>query len=160
MTAAIVLLLCWVVLVIAGNTPIGRLLNRLMVEMPATALNRLEPGHVALAIVVTILVIVHLTAGDSDPIRMVALFAPDMVLWLMSFEIGAIVEAVVALTAAAAALRRAGVDVGVRAALKTLCIRPPRHAKNTVDRARKGPRRDRKSPANDDDDGAAFALAS
>ncbi|MEG8052676.1 hypothetical protein QP185_04465 [Sphingomonas aerolata] len=96
-----------------------------MVEMPAAALNRLEPGHIALAIVVTVLVVVHLNAGDSDPIRMVALFAPEVTIWLASLELGAIVEAIVALAAAAAALRR----VGSAATLTRVFASLPRHSK-------------------------------
>lgn len=155
MTAAIVFLLCWATLICAPRTPVACLLHRLMVEMPAAALNRLEPGHVALAIVVTMLVVVHLNAGDSDPIRMVALFAPDVTLWLASIEISAIVEAVVALTAAAA-LRR----VGIAATLTRIFVSLPRHPKNKVNRARNGPRLNRKVPSNDDEDGVKFALAS
>jgi hypothetical protein len=155
-TAAIVFLLCWATLIRAARTPIARLLHLLMVEMPAAALNRLEPGHIALAIVVTMLIVVHLNAGDSDPIRMVALFAPDVTLWLASIEISAIVEAVVALAAAAAALRR----VGIAATLTRIFVSLPRHPKNKVNRARNGPRLNRKVPLNDDEDGVKFALAS
>lgn len=156
MTAAIVFLMCWAALIGAANTPVGRLLNRMMVEIPATALNRLEPGHIALAIVVTMLVVVHLTAGDNDPSRMVALVAPDIAIWLASIEISSIVEALVALAAAAAALRR----VGIAATLAAISVRLPQHPKNKAGRARSGPRIHRKLPANDDEDGAEFAIAS
>ena len=153
---AIVFLLCWATLIRDARTPITRFLHRLMVEMPAAALNRLEPAHIALAIVVTVLVVVHLNAGDSDPIRMVALFAPEVTIWLASLELGAIVEAVVALAAAAAALRR----VGIAATLTRIFVSLPRHSKNGVNRARKEPRLNRKVPSNDEDDGVKFALAS
>jgi len=153
---AIVFLLCWATLIRDARTPITRFLYRLLVDMPAAALNRLEPGHIALAIVVTVLVVAHLNAGDSDPIRMVALFVPEVTVWLASLELGAIVEAVVALAAAAAALRR----VGIAATLTRIFVYLPRHFKNKVNRARKGPRLNRKVPSNDEDDGVKFALAS
>lgn len=155
-TAAIVFLLCWAKLISAPRSPVARVLHRLMVEMPAAALNRLEPGHIALAIVVVLLVVVHLNAGDNDPIRMAALFAPDVTLWLASIEISAIVEAGVAVAAAAAALRRAG----IAATLARISVSLPRHPKNNVRRARNEPRLNRKIPANDDEDGAKFARAS
>jgi hypothetical protein len=155
-TAAIVFLMCWATLICAARTPIGRLLNRLIVEVPATALNRVEPGHIALAMIVTMLIVMHLNAGDTDPIRMVAMFAPDIALWLVSIEISAIVEALAALTAAAAALRR----VGVAATFRAMSIRLPRHTKHNANRARNGLRLKRKLPANDDEDGAELALAS
>jgi len=154
--AAIVFLLCWATLIRDARTPITRFLHRLMVDMPAAAFNRLEPGHIALAIVVTVLVVVHLNAGDSDPIRMVALFVPEVTVWLASLELGAIVEAVVALAAAAAALRR----VGIAATLTRVFLSLPRYSKNKVNRARKEPRLNRKLPSNDEDDGVEFALAS
>lgn len=156
MTTAIVLVFCWATLIGAARTPIGRLLNRIMVEVPATALNRVEPGHIALAIVVTMLIVMHLNGGDADPIRMVAMFAPDIALWLVSVEISAIIEALAALAAAAAALHR----VGIAATLRAVFIRLPRHTKNKANRARNGPRLNRKLPANDDENGAEFALAS
>lgn len=156
MTAGIAFLLCWTILISAPRSPVACVLNRLMVEMPAVALNRLEPGHIALAIVVVMLVVVHLNAGDTDPIRMVAMFAPDVTLWLASIEISAIAEAAVALAAAAAALRRAGIV----ATLARYSVSSPRHPKNKVNRARTEPRPNRKVPANDDEDGVVFALAS
>lgn len=156
MTAAVVFLLCWAMLISAPRTPVACVLKRLMVELPAVALNRLEPGHIALAIVVMMLVVVHLNAGDNDPIRMVALIAPDVTLWLASIEISAIAEAAVALAAAAAALRRAG----ILATLARFSVSLPRHPKNKVNRARNGPRPNRKAPSNDDEDGVVFALAS
>lgn len=154
--AAIVFLLCWATLIRDARTPITRFLHRLTVEIPAAALNRLEPGHIALAIVVTMLVVVHLNAGDSDAIRMVALFAPEVTVWLASLEISAIVEAVVALAAATAALRR----LGIAATLTRVFVSLPRHPKNKVNRSRKGPRLNHKVPSNDEEDGVRFALAS
>ena len=156
MTAGMAFLLCWAILIVAPRTLVACVLKRLMVEMPAVAFNRLEPGHIALAIVVMMLVVVHLNAGDTDPIRMVALFAPDVTLWLASIEISAIVEAAVALATAAAALRRAG----ILATLSRFSISLPRHPKNKVNRARNEPRPNRKVPSNDDEDGVVFALAS
>lgn len=156
MTAAIVLLMGWVTLAVAGDTPIGRFVHGMLVAWPAATLNRLDPAHIALAIVVTVLILVHLTAGDADPIRMVALFAPEITLWLASVELGAIVEAAVALATVASAVRRTGLAATLAAGLARL----PRHPKNKANRARKGPRPNRTPPANDDEDGAAFALAS
>lgn len=150
MTAAIVLLLCWAALLVAGDIPVGRVLRRVMVDIPATAANRLKPAHVALAIVVTVLVVLHVNAGYGDPIRMVALFAPDVALWLSGIELGALIEASIGVFAAVAALGSAA---------KSASSAMPRHPKNMVTRARRGPRRSRILPANDDEDGRQFARA-
>lgn len=155
MTAAIVVLMCWATMIVAGTTPIGRLLKRLLVEYPATALNRLEPGHIALAIVVTMLIVIHLNAGEADPTRMIALIAPDIALWLASIEIGVIVETVIAVAAAVGMLRRAG----IAAILTAMSNRWRRDRKVASNSARKSARCNRRAPANDDEDGE-FALAS
>lgn len=154
-TTAIVFLVCWAALIGVPRTPIARLLNRVMVEMPAALLNRREPGHFALAVFVTMLVVVHLNAGDGDPIRMAAVFAPEVTLWLSSIEIGIFAEAIVASAAAAAALRR----LGIGGTLGRIFVAPQRHPKNTAKRARNRSKPDREAPSNDED-GAAFALAS
>jgi ABC-type Fe3+-siderophore transport system permease subunit len=156
MTAAMMLLMFWAALMAAEDTPLGRFLRRVMVEVPAKIASRVEPGHIALAIVVTMLVILHLNAGDNDPIRMASLFAPEITVWLAGIEISALIEASIGLLAVLAALRR----VSVAAVLTAFFIPLRRHPKNMSNRARNGPRRDRTLPANDDDDGAEFALAS
>lgn len=154
MTAAIVFLMFWTVLIVAGDTPIGRFLHRIMVEMPAAAVSSLRRVHIAIAIGILLLVILHVSAGDADPVRMVGLFAPDLVIWLTSFEISAILEAAASFAAALAVLRR----VNVRSVLVTLrCAKRPESRAN---RARCIRRRNRASPANDDEDGAGLALAS
>lgn len=155
MKAAIVLLMCWAVLVVAGSTPIGCFLKRLLVELPADALNRIEPGHIALAIVVTMLIVVHLNAGEGDPTRMIALIAPDIALWLATIEISAIVETLIAFAAAAAMLRR----TGLAAVIAPVSSRWPRNFKIAMNSAQSGARCNRGLPANDDEDGA-LALAS
>ncbi len=156
MTAAIIFLLCWMILLAAGTTPIGRFLSWVMVIVPARAVKNLEPGHVTLAIVVTMLIVLHLAAEDGDPIRMMGLLAPDVAIWLTSFEIGALVDASFVAVATLATLRRTGIGTVLRAVSKRL----PSHPKNNVNRARTGPRSARRLPANDDDDRADLARAS
>lgn len=152
----IVFLMSWTALMVAGGTPIGRSLYRVMVEVPAAAASRLTRGHVAMAIVILILVVLHVSAGDDDPVRMVSLFAPDLAMWLTGFEISVVIEAAASFAAAWAALRR----VNVSSVLATLALRFAKHPKSRADRARRSRRRHRASPANDDEDGAGFALAS
>ncbi|MBW6528503.1 hypothetical protein KZ813_16795 [Sphingomonas sp. RHCKR7] len=151
MTAPIIFVMCWVTLICASRTPLGRLLNRVAVEIPAKALNRLGSGHVALVVVVTTLVVVHLHTEGSDPIRMVALVAPDIVVWLASVEISAVFEGLAAATAAAAALSRAG-RLSFLIGLRSRCSR---FLKSKANGGKKRRPRKRKPPANDYEEGAA-----
>jgi hypothetical protein len=146
----------WITLAAAGNTPIGRILYRAMVEIPALAANGLTRGNVAIAIVVLMLAVLHLSAGDADPVRMVGLLAPDLAIWLTSLEIGAIIEAVAGFVAAWATLRRVNVPSALTAFIFRFAKRPERRAK----RARRNRRGNCAFPANDDEDGEEIALAS
>ncbi|MES2056717.1 MAG: hypothetical protein V4564_12330, partial [Pseudomonadota bacterium] len=135
--------------------PIGRFLHRVTVEMPAAAASRLSRANVAIGIVVLLLAVLHASAGDADPVRFVSLFAPDLAIWLTSFEISAVIEAAVGLATAWAAMRR---RVNISSVLATLHV--AKHPRSKPGRARSSRRRNRASPANDDEDGAGLALAS
>lgn len=94
MAVAATFLLLWAILVASKGTPFGKLLNRVMVELPAMALNRLQRGHVALAIVVTLLMIVALCFPRPDSLRMTGLAIPDFAAWLTTVEIGTYLDVV------------------------------------------------------------------
>ncbi len=156
MTTAMVFLMCWATLMVASDTPIGRFLTRFMVDLPAAAANRLIRGNIVLAMIVFMLVILHLHVGDGDPVRMVSLMAPDVAVWLTSFEISALVEASAAFAAAWTAMRRGNVSNIFSVLSHRLGQRSTRNNK----RARRGQRPSGMPAANDDEDGAGFALAS
>ncbi|HET9510896.1 MAG TPA: hypothetical protein VFO80_07050, partial [Sphingomonas sp.] len=48
----VALLLTWGALMLAGDTPAGRALRRMLVDAPAARLSRVTHGHVTLAILV------------------------------------------------------------------------------------------------------------
>lgn len=152
MTAAFVFLMAWIALLIAGDTPFGRLLHHVMVDIPARVASR---ANVAIAFVILVLVVLHLSAGEADPVRLLGLFAPDLAIWLISFEISAVVE-----VAASVAALAAWCWIGIRSALTPLVARVWKRPEIKTRRARRRRRRDRASPANDDEDGFELALAS
>lgn len=154
--ATIAFLMLWMAIVAARDTPVGRILYRTMVEMPAAAANRVTRGNLAIAIVVLMLAVLHLSAGDADPIRMVSLFAPELAIWLTSLEISAIIEAVVGFAAIWSALRRIAAPNPLTAFIARFAKRPERRA----NRARRSQSGGCASPANDDEEGEAPALAS
>jgi hypothetical protein len=153
--AAIMFLLCWAALVLAGNTPFGRLLHRVMVDVPVRAASLVSRGHVAIAFVVLLLVALHFSAGDADPVRLLGLFAPDLAMWLIGFEISTAIE-----VAAGVAALAAWCWIGVKAVLADLVARVWKRPEIRTGKARRRRRRDRVLPANDNEDGAGLALAS
>jgi len=155
MIVAIAFLMSWITMAAARNTSIGRILHRAMVEMPAATANHLTRGNVAIAIVLLVLAILHLSAGDADPVRMVGLFAPELAIWLTSLEISAIIEAVVGVAAVWTALRQNTGQYSLTSYIARFAKRPEGRA----GRARRRQRDSGASPANDDGEGA-FALAS
>lgn len=155
MTAAIIVLMCWMALLVAGNTPFGRLLHRVMVDIPARAASRISRANVTITCVILVLVVLHFSAGEADPVRLLGLFAPDLAIWLIGFEISAVVE-----VAASVAALAAWCWIGVRSVLAALIARVWPRPKIKTRQARRRRRNDRASPANDDEDGLEFALAS
>lgn len=152
MTAVIVFLLSWAALAASRGTPIGRLLQRVMVEIPAAAIGGLRRVDVAAVIVVLGLVILHLNAGEADPARLLGLFAPDIAIWLAGLEFGSLLGAASALVALAGA-RRLGLPASA-----TILDRG-RRFESRAGRARCSRRIIRAPAANDDEDGAAPAKA-
>ncbi|MEO5492866.1 MAG: hypothetical protein ABIR08_02435 [Sphingomonas sp.] len=125
-----------------------------MVDKPNTVASRLRRIDIVVAIVILLLVVLHFSAGDADPVRMVGLFAPDLAIWLTGFKISALLEAAASFAAALAVLRR----VKIHSAIVTFHFVKDRESK--ANRARRIRLRNRASPANDDEDGAELALAS
>ncbi len=153
MTAAFVFLMCWAAMTLAGNTPIGRFMRRVMVAKPVAAASRVSRVHVAMALVIGALIILHAVAGDDDPIRVIGLFAPDAAIWLTGFGISAVLEAAAGLAAALVAMRH----VDIRRLRHTARRRIPKRSESRIHRTRRSRRRPRITPANDDEDGASYA---
>jgi hypothetical protein len=153
MTAAIMFLMVWAALAIAGNTPFGRMLHHIIVDIPARIASRISRANVAITFVIVVLVVLHLSAGEADPVRLLGLFAPDLAVWLIGLEISAFIE-VAASIAGLAAWCWINVKSAVAAFMARFWKRPDIRTKQPRRR-----RRDRPSPANDDEDGGALALA-
>lgn len=148
MTAAVIFLMCWTALKLAGGTPTGRILHRFMVDLPAIAASRVSRGHVTLAIIVLVLIALHLNAGSNDPVRMIGLAAPELALWLTSLEIGWVIEAVTFVVAAWTAIRGTN-GWRVTANLARRCAR---RSRGETKRTRRNRRCACPAPANDEDE--------
>ena len=155
MTMTVVFLALWATLMVAGDTPIGRFLHRAMVELPATALNRITRGHVLPAIVVIGLGSLIAWYGQADGVRMLSMAVPDATAWLTSFEVSAYLDVLAALAATSMLMPlRSARDLG------SAIFAPLMKRASTGDsRPRCSRHRAAPAPANDDEDGAGFALA-
>ena len=150
------LLVLWATLAVAKDTPIGRFLNRVMVELPAAALNRVTRGHILLAIVLVGLSGLIAWYGGADGVRMLSMAVPDAAGWLITFEVSAYLDVLAALAAASALVRLRSARDFLVMLLAPLMRRPA----TGEARPRCSRRRPVIAPANDDEDGAGFALAS
>lgn len=139
----------WLIILVAPDTAIGRGLHHWTVTCPATWLNRITRGHVALALVVLGLILGALWL-EGDAIRLLSLALPDAVSWAVMIDLSALLDGAITAFLIASSVRWSA----VRAHLFGRVTRAkPRHP-----RRRRDARPVRKAPANDDD-GPARVLA-
>lgn len=141
----LVFVACWLTLGFAPDIPIARALRRALVEMPAARLSRITRGDVAVAIVLAIAAGMIAFVGEGDGIRLLTMAAPDMALWITSFEISTVVDIVVAIALAASHMRVGTIIDRIR--------RRPRH------RARRASGRLPRPASNDDEDDRVWRRA-
>ncbi|WP_294297317.1 hypothetical protein [uncultured Sphingomonas sp.] len=145
----VALLLTWAALTVAGDTPAGRALRRILVDWPAERLSRITRGHVTLSILVfggTGLLVAVL---GHEAARFLAMGLPELASWITMFEVTAYLDAAVAVVTAVTATRFAG----VKAWLRTLP-----HSKRPRNRApRQRPAQGVRKASNDDEPGWALA---
>lgn len=150
----VLLLAFWAALMAARGTPIGRLLHRIMVGIPAVALNSITRGHMLLAAVAFGLTCIVAWFGEADGLSMLGMAVPDAAAWVTTFEISAYFDVIAALVAASSATRLRAIKFQVLAA-----IMPRFHRQAGKSRGRSIRQRCRAKAANDDD-GGALVLAS
>jgi hypothetical protein len=143
------LLWLWLALFVAGDTPIGRGMQRWLVEWPAARLSRIERGAV-----LTWLVLVAIGAAcfwllEEEGLRLFAMTLPELAGLVTAFEIGSLIDAI-----AMAVLVASSVRIG---AVKTWVMRRLPIGRARARRTRRA--RPVRRAANDDEDRAGFALA-
>ncbi|WP_420606600.1 hypothetical protein [Novosphingopyxis sp.] len=155
MIAAAFLALC-AAMAIAGDSPVGRALHRWLVERPAAVFDRIGFDHLVVAAMAVGLLLLAIWCGEGDGLRMLGFAAPDLAAWLTTVEIATYLDALAATALAVSTMRLKRVHRLSMAVLTSSFSHPALNA------ARPRCRRHRTNiaPANDDEDGAAFALAS
>jgi len=148
MIAASLFTLC-LALWLAGDTPIGRAMRRVLVDAPARMLNKVHRGQwlMLLALLCVGGVLGWLTEGEA--VRMMMMGAPDMMAMLASVELGTFVDILVVAVVTASTVRLRTIVAHARGMLGWRSARA-RRTRTRVERA---------LPANDDEDRSARRAA-
>lgn len=145
----VALLGLWLTLLLAGDTPVGRLMRRVLVAWPAVRLARIKRGAVITWMILGAIGLLMFWFLEEDGLRLFSMAMPEIAGWISMFEISALVDAIVVTVMAASTLRFGAVR-------HWLAARLPMGRRAT--RARRSRPAERAS--NDDEDGRArFALA-
>jgi hypothetical protein len=145
----VTLLGLWLTLLLACDTPVGRWMQRVLVEWPAVRLARLRRGAVITWALLGAIGLLAFWFLEEDGLRLFTMALPEIAGWISMFEISAVVDGLVVAVAALSSLR-------VGAVRHWLAARLPMGRRAT--RARRARSVARKA-SNDDEDSRAFALA-
>ncbi len=96
---------CWLVMATAPRTPIGKALRRVLIDNPAARLARFTKGDAAVMVLLMLTAAMVTLVGEGDGIRLLTLAAPDVAIWITTFEVSAYVDILMAVAAAASSLR-------------------------------------------------------
>jgi len=143
-------LACWLLMLAAPTIPLSRSLRVLLVEAPVRRLTRAD---VAVGLVLIAAACVMMFADDGDKVRAAMMGAPDIAIWLTSFEVSAYLDVAIGLIGAASGLRIRGLSARLAAVLRR---GRPVGANRRAIRVRKP---DAPGGANDDDHRRGVALA-
>lgn len=142
------LLLLWMALQLAGDTPVGRSMRRVLVDWPAARLSRLTRGHMVLGLLFFLFGAGLVWLLEGEAFRILSAATPELIVWASTFEIVTIVDLFTATLLAASGIRLRSII----ATLRRFVSRPGARRIRTPTR--------RPAVSNDDDDeGAAIRLA-
>ena len=99
---------CWVAIAAFPKTPIGIALRHALIDRPAARLLRVTRGDAAVMVLLMLTAAMVTLVGEGDGIGMLAMGAPDVAVWITTFEVSAYVDILIALGAAASGLRLRG----------------------------------------------------
>lgn len=143
------LLVLWVALFAAGDTPIGRVMRHWLVNKPAAALARIERGAVITWLILGAIGFACFLVLEEEGLRLFAMALPELAGWVVAFEITSLVDAIAMTLVVASTMRFGTVKAWLAARL------PVRRSK----RARQRVARPEMRASNDDEDRAAALAA-
>ncbi|RYY47697.1 MAG: hypothetical protein EOP59_00630 [Sphingomonadales bacterium] len=133
-------------MVFAADTPAGRFLHRALVALPARGLARISGGSVlaAVGVVATLAAVFWLI--DEELAVVMTLMAPEALAYIAMFEIGTLIETLLAVTFISTTARFRQVVAMLRG------LKPRARTPRTR-------RKQRPAPSNDDEEGAGRLAA-
>jgi len=143
---------CWLVMIAAPETAIGKAMRRMLIDRPAARLTRFSRGDAAVMFLLLMAAAMVTLVGEGDGVRLLTLAAPDVAIWITTFEVSAYLDIVMALAATVSSLRVRGV---LARYLGVLGRRPAAKARKRATRSRKA----RPAAADNDDDRHRPAIA-
>jgi hypothetical protein len=146
---AITLLLLWALMKASAGTPVGRFLNRALVEGPARFINRIERGHVLLTIALVAAIAGMVWLVGEEMTRLIATAAPEITTLLISIDAASLLDAALAAILVSGSVRLGSVRAKLSAVRRR--IARPRATRSRPAR--------REGAANDDEDGPRWAVA-
>lgn len=141
------LLLLWFGLLVAGDTPVGRTLRRVLVQAPARWCNRWSRGDVLLILCFLAVAALLLWLMEAEGRLFLGMFGPDILAGASMLELGTLLDVAATAIAVFTTLRVQGLRHWMTARFGR---RLPRTRRT---------RRPGRRAANDDGDGPAFARA-
>ena len=147
MLVTITLLTLWLTMLIAPDTPVGRYLHRILVVAPAERLGRITRGQILLAIALFAVAGIAMWLTEGDGLRLLSMAAPDISMWITTFEVTTYIDVAAAALIAASTVRFSAMGSRLRAVLPGKTRRQSRRAS----RARRVRRPVRPSADNDED---------
>lgn len=148
MAMIVALLWLWLGMLVAGDTPTGRLMRRWGVAKPAARLSRISRTQVTLAV---LLIVIGLSAWGlmgHDGLSLYGMAMPELTGLLASIEMTSFIDAAIAVTLVATSVRWSAVRAAVTQRLGRTRARTARTR-----------RPGRRTPSNDDEGPAGLALA-
>ena len=143
MTTIVTLLGLWALLIAGRGTPIGRMLERGLIEMPARQIDRITRGHVLLALTLAGVIGLVFLILDYEGIRLMSMAAPEIATLLTMAEASTWLDVAMAAIVTASTLRLRTTGAHLRERFAKVRIRTPRPRRR---RTRAAP-----PPANDDE---------
>ena len=140
----LVFLAAWTVLLGAPDTPVGRLLHRGLVSLPATALSRIGRGQWMIFASVVVILAIGWWVG-RDGLAIAALSTPELALMLGSVDLSILADVAIAAVLTWTMARGSALGARWKLGLRRRAGRPSRRARRTRT-SRRAPR-----ATNDDD---------
>ncbi|MES2987086.1 MAG: hypothetical protein V4808_04195 [Pseudomonadota bacterium] len=132
-------------MVFAPETPAGRFLHRALVELPGKALAHISRGDVVVSVALVAALAGVFWLIDEELALVLSMMAPEALVYLTMFEIGTLVDAIAGIALVTTTVRFQQLGAILRS------MRPRA-------RATRARRAQRLTPANDDEEGAAYLL--